>query len=209
VLVLNDRHDVNEVLSPGDEDALPCVTVGIRVLQDVGHEIVNFRPVRGVVLALANRRLQPLGHLTAARNLSYDTLRVSRKSVVPKTVSELSLPLQSRRGRRSALRPKRRSERGGSFRRQPCRQLIGARRLVRMSRAHPCSSRSRWRDVKRSCIWRASRTLADAGPVNRCRYQRSTLGNRFRPSVLTHIETHSRSSDQQLPATTMCAAVFP
>jgi hypothetical protein len=31
-----------------------------------GPEIVDFRPVLCVVVALANRRLQPLGHLTAA-----------------------------------------------------------------------------------------------------------------------------------------------
>ena len=30
-----------------------------------GPEIVNFRPVLGFPVALANRRLQPLGHLTA------------------------------------------------------------------------------------------------------------------------------------------------
>ena len=38
-----------------------------------GPEIVNFRPVPEARATLANRRLQPLGHLTAARNLSiYD-----------------------------------------------------------------------------------------------------------------------------------------
>ena len=35
-----------------------------------GPEIVDFRPVLWFLAALANRRLQPLGHLTAARNLS-------------------------------------------------------------------------------------------------------------------------------------------
>jgi hypothetical protein len=35
-----------------------------------GPEVFNFRPVLGFPTALANRPLQPLGHLTAARNLS-------------------------------------------------------------------------------------------------------------------------------------------
>jgi hypothetical protein len=41
--------------------------------QKTGLEIVNFRPVLGSPFALANRRLQPLGHLTA-RILSIDDL---------------------------------------------------------------------------------------------------------------------------------------
>ena len=40
-----------------------------------GPEIVNFRPVLGFPAALANRRLQPLGHLTVSKLLR--NLRVS------------------------------------------------------------------------------------------------------------------------------------
>jgi hypothetical protein len=38
---------------------------------------------------------------------------------------------------------------------------------------------------------------------------RSTLGNRFRPRALTHIDTHQRTAGQRLPATTVCIRVSP
>jgi hypothetical protein len=41
------------------------------------------------------------------------------------------------------------------------------------------------------------------------RGESGTLGNRFRPRVLTHTETHQRTPHQRLPATTVCVRVFP
>jgi hypothetical protein len=53
-----------------------------------GPEIVNFRPVPGVVLVLENRRLRPLGHLTAMRSLSIYDISVYEAGVVPTIVPE-------------------------------------------------------------------------------------------------------------------------
>ena len=57
-----------------------------------GPEIVNFRPVLGFPAALANRRLRPLGHLTAARQLSINVIAIYAPSGCPFDCPELSLP---------------------------------------------------------------------------------------------------------------------
>ena len=58
-----------------------------------GPEIINFRPVLESPLALANRRLQPLGHLTAARNLSIrHTSSYAELRCPPRLSLKLSLP---------------------------------------------------------------------------------------------------------------------
>lgn len=54
-------------LGPGSVKRQPKPT---KLPMKNGPEIVNFRPVLESPATLANRRLQPLGHLTATRLLS-------------------------------------------------------------------------------------------------------------------------------------------
>ena len=54
-----------------------------------GPEIIDFRPVIEFLAALANRRLQPLGHLTAEEFLSIDDIAGYAKAIVPTTVPEI------------------------------------------------------------------------------------------------------------------------
>jgi hypothetical protein len=54
-----------------------------------GPEIVNFRPVLESPATLANRRLQPLGHLTALRTLSIREASSCGNPAVAKTVPEI------------------------------------------------------------------------------------------------------------------------
>lgn len=54
-----------------------------------GPEIVNFRPVLSFLAALANHRLQPLGHLTAARKLSINEIELYGLSNVLAIVPEI------------------------------------------------------------------------------------------------------------------------
>jgi hypothetical protein len=71
-----------------------------------GPEILDFRPVLRFRAALANRRLQPLGHLTAARNLSIRHASSYGEPAVPKIVPEI-VPASSKetRNRTSAQAP--------------------------------------------------------------------------------------------------------
>src|SRR5438067_1415023 len=98
---------------------------GIRTLDTA------FRPYNG----LANHRLRPLGHLTAARNLSIRQTLSYGNLLKSKLSLKLSLPalrIQSRRPTIAASKPLTRRQR--FFRRQGCWQVIGRHRLARMSR---------------------------------------------------------------------------
>src|SRR5262245_37554424 len=54
-----------------------------------GPEIMDFRPVLQLLAALANRRLQPLGHLTARGILSINNIASYGKAIVPTSVPEI------------------------------------------------------------------------------------------------------------------------
>src|SRR4029450_13835134 len=70
--------------------------------------------------------------------------------------------LQNQRGTAPRGRPTRCPERSGSFLRQPCRQLIGARRFTGMSRRLHI-----WSVVHRGCEARADLTLERAADRRR------------------------------------------
>jgi hypothetical protein len=90
-------------------------------------EIRDFRPILLSPAALANRRLQPLGHLTADFQV-YDTLRVTGNAAVPRLSLKLSLSaLKTGAETAPHTHLSANPECSGSFRRQQCRQLIGGR----------------------------------------------------------------------------------
>ena len=105
------------------------------------------RPYNG----LANHRLQPLGHLTAARNLSIRQPLSYGGTAVPRIVPEIVPASLSEAARVAQARPRSADPKaGGSFRQQPFRQLLGARRFTRMSRRPNFLVSRRFEDAERS-----------------------------------------------------------
>jgi hypothetical protein len=100
---------------------------------------------------LANHRLQPLGHLTAARNLSIRQPLSYGGTAVPRIVPEIVPASLSEAARVAQARPRSADPKaGGSFRQQPFRQLLGARRFTRMSRRPNFLVSRRFEDAERS-----------------------------------------------------------
>jgi len=113
---------------------------------------------------LANHRLQPLGHLTATRNLSIRHA-LGYGDVVDGQIVPRIVPASSQDSRVNPPRISRRAhqpEGSGSCRRQPCQQPIGTRDFTRMSR-RPNIWRSRAEDANRAQIRPANSRLAGAG----------------------------------------------
>jgi hypothetical protein len=107
--------------------------------------------VREADFRLANHRLQPLGHLTAARNLSIRQPLSYGGTAVPRIVPEIVPASLSEAARVAQARPRSADPKaGGSFRQQPFRQLLGARRFTRMSRRPNFLVSRRFEDAERS-----------------------------------------------------------
>ena len=106
-------------------------------------EIVDLRPDLESLFTLANRRLQPLGHLTATRKLSIrHASNLHSIGLSPRLSLKLCLPgPRNGSGTTATARSDRSSEGSGSFRRLSISQVVGAGQLPRTN----------WRPLVRRC----------------------------------------------------------